>query len=151
MGGVKVDYGKRAHRGIRSDAIANTLPHSVALSFSSMSPDWRTVMSKTLNCKSEERHTTGGGVDSAVASFEGTASVSLSFTGSDSDGVEADSGDVASVVSTALAAFGISASYSALMRTVEGEAWVRYKSHQRGKNGCAQQLCLWTPRLPLWR
>ena len=51
--------------------------------------------------------TTGGGLGSVISS---------SFIGSDSDWVGAGSGDVASVVSTAFASFGTSASYDALRR-----------------------------------
>ena len=76
-------------------------------------------MSKVTGFGSEARHTTGGGVDPTIDSFEGTAPASLSFTGFDSDGVEAGSEEAASVVSTPLASFGISASYNALIRTAE--------------------------------
>lgn len=69
-------------------------------------------MSTAINVKSEVKRTAGEWVESVVSSFEGRVT-SLSFAGSDSDGVGAGSGDVASVDSAALASFGTSASYSA--------------------------------------
>jgi len=77
--------------------------------------NWCTIVSTPTSLKFEVRRTTGG-VDSVVSSFKGVAAW-LSFASSDSDGARAGSEDVASVVSTALASFGASASYSTLIRT----------------------------------
>lgn len=62
-------------------------------------------MSTSIDIRSEVRRTAGGGVDSVLSSCEGRAA-SLSAE------VGTGSGDVTSVVSTALASFGTSASYS---------------------------------------
>ena len=73
-----------------------------------------------FNLRFTGRRTTGGGVDSVVSFCEGAAAWSSS-TGSDSDGAGTGSEDAASVVPTALASFGMSASYSILMRAMKGK------------------------------